>query len=65
MRNWFKRLFLNEKVIMAVILLNAAVIYLQVCGCDNLVLTILDFTCTVIFIAEMAVKHREYGLRGV
>ena len=49
---------------MAVILLNAAVIYLQVCGYENLVLTILDFTCTVIFIAEMAVKHREYGLRG-
>lgn len=49
---------------MAVILLNAAVIYLQVCGYEHLVFDILDVACTVIFIVEMAVKHREYGLRG-
>ena len=64
MKNWFRRLFLNEKAIMAVILLNAAVIYLQVCGYEHLVLDILDITCTVIFMVEMAVKHREYGVRG-
>ena len=49
---------------MAVILINAAVIYLQVCGYEHPVLTILDIACTVIFILEMAVKHREYGLHG-
>ena len=64
MRDKFKRLFLNEKAIMAVILLKAAVIYLQVSGYENLVLTILDFACTAIFIIEMAVKHKEYGFRG-
>lgn len=49
---------------MAVILVNAVVIYLQVCGYAHPVITVFDFACTVIFILEMAVKHREYGLRG-
>ena len=49
---------------MAVILINAAVIYLQVCGYEHPVLNFFDIACTVIFILEMAVKHREYGIRG-
>ena len=59
-----KRLFLNEKAILAVILLNAIVIYLQVCGYEHFALNILDIACTIIFIIEMTVKHIEYGLRG-
>ena len=64
MINWIRRLFLNEKAILAVILLNATVIYLQVCGYEYPLLTVLDIVCTVIFIIEMAVKHYEYGWRG-
>lgn len=60
----FKRLFLNEKAILAVILLNAVVIYLQVCGYEHFALDILDIACTIFFIIEMVVKHSEYGLRG-
>lgn len=49
---------------MAFILLNAIIIYLQVSGVENTFLTILDFTCTLIFLIEMLVKHGEYGLHG-
>jgi len=59
-----KRIFLNEKFIMAVILLNACVIYAQTDGCENMVLTVLDIACTLIFLIEMIVKHVEYGVRG-
>ena len=64
MGNKLKRLFLNEKAVMTVILINAVGIYLQVSGYETPGLTILDFACTIFFIIEMAVKHQEYGLRG-
>ena len=32
MKNIFEKIFLNEKIIMVVILLNAVVIYLQISG---------------------------------
>lgn len=49
---------------MAFILLNAIIIYCQVSGFENTTLDIVDAACTIIFIFEMAVKHREYGVRG-
>ena len=49
---------------MAFILLNAIIIFLQVSGYENTILNIADAACTIIFITEMAVKHREYGVRG-
>lgn len=49
---------------MAVILLNACVIYLQTDGYDNTALTVIDAACTIIFLIEMIVKHVEYGVRG-
>lgn len=64
MKNILRKIFLNDKIIMAFILLNAIIIYLQVSGFENTVLDIVDATCTVIFILEMAIKHREYGVRG-
>ncbi len=64
MRSLLKKIFLNDKIIMAFILLNAIIIYLQVRGCESTTLDILDIVCTCIFIIEMAVKHREYGVRG-
>ena len=64
MKELLRKIFLNDKLIMAVILLNAVVIYLQVSGYSYRWLDIVDALCTVIFLIEMIVKHVEYGLRG-
>ena len=63
MKNKFKQLFLNDKFILFVILINACVIYAQVSGYENLYLSIADQLCTLIFLIEMIVKQREYGIR--
>ncbi len=63
MKNIFEKIFLNEKIIFAVILLNAVVIYLQVSGISTPLLTGLDLACTLIFLIEMIVKHAKLGFR--
>ncbi len=63
MKNILEKIFLNEKIIMAVILLNAVVIYLQVSGLSTQLLTGLDFVCTLIFLIEMIVKHIKLGAK--
>lgn len=63
MKTIFEKIFLNEKIIFAVILLNAVVIYLQVSGISTPLLTGLDFACTLIFLIEMIAKHQKLGLR--
>jgi len=64
MRQLIKRILLNEKFILAVILLNSCVIYAVETGYENMVLSILDVLCTLIFMAEMIVKHKVLGVRG-
>lgn len=64
MKQLIKRLFLNEKFILAVIFINAALIYAQVAGYENKAVIFLDALCTVIFIVEMIIKHLEYGVHG-
>lgn len=64
MRDILRRLFLNDKLILAVILINSAIIYAQVAGYDNLFVNVADMVCTLIFLVEMIVKHAEYGVRG-
>lgn len=59
-----KRIFLNDKFISVIILLNAVIIFLQESNIDNYFLQVLDITCTLIFIMEMTVKHVEYGIKG-
>ena len=59
-----KKLFMNDHFILTVILLNSCIIYAQVAGCTNVYIGILDVLCLLIFIAEMVVKHIEYGVRG-
>lgn len=59
-----KNLFLNDKFILTVILLNAVIIYLQTCAIDNIWIQTIDMLCTLIFLVEMIVKHREYGVKG-
>ena len=60
----FKKIFLNEKFILVFILLNSGIIYAQVSGCDNYLLSIADLLCTCVFLIEMIVKHVAYGIRG-
>lgn len=62
--NRFKQLFLNDRFIMSVILLNAVIVFLQVSEYDWMWMSILDILCTVIFLIEMIVKHKELGLKG-
>ncbi len=59
-----KKLFLNEKFILAFILLNSGIIYAQVSGCTTIWLGIIDLMCTLIFVVEMVVKHFAFGVRG-
>lgn len=61
--NRIKSLFLNDKFILSVILVNAVVIFLQVCEIDNIWIQIIDVACTLVFVVEMGVKHAEYGLK--
>lgn len=59
-----RKLFLNEKAMLCVVILNVLIIFLQGCGVENIAMGIIDTLCTLIFIVEMIIKHREYGFRG-
>ena len=59
-----KNLFLNEKFILGIILLNAIVIYLQVSGITHPIITVIDILCTIVFLIEMIIKHKEFGFKG-
>ena len=63
MKDRFKNLFLNDKFILVVILINSILIYLQVSGYEDKLIGSLDMVCTLIFLLEMIVKHRVYGVR--
>ena len=58
------KLFLNDRFILSVILLNSCIIYAQVAGYEPTYITVLDMLCTFIFLFEMIAKHRELGFRG-
>lgn len=58
-----KSLLLNEKVILAVIIINAILLFLQESGIHNNTISILDTCCSVIFLVEMIAKIREWGFK--
>ncbi|MBP5547544.1 MAG: ion transporter [Bacteroidales bacterium] len=58
-----KNFFLNEKTMLCIVLLNVAVIFLQGCGMENPIMSLLDISCTLIFVVEMIVKHKVYGIK--
>ena len=64
MKQLIKKLFLNERFILTVILINSGIIYAQVAGCSAAWLNTVDVICLLIFMIEMVVKHVEYGFRG-
>lgn len=64
MREKIRQVMLNERFILVVILINSVLIYAQVSGYENYFMGILDTICTFIFLFEMIVKHKEYGVKG-
>ena len=59
-----KNIFLNERLILVIIILNAVILFLQESGIQNQIINILDFCCSIIFVIEMIVKMIEYGVKG-
>jgi voltage-gated sodium channel len=62
--NYLRKLFLNEKAILAVIILNSVLLFIQECGITSPLINTLDVACTIIFVIEMIVKLVEYGFKG-
>ena len=63
MKKLLHNIFLNDKFILCVILLNSCIIYLQVAGHQGTLISVVDVTCTLIFLIEMLVKHIHLGVR--
>jgi len=59
-----QNIFLNDKFILLVILVNAVIIFLQESGIHNPLISAIDIICTIIFIIEMVAKIANLGLRG-
>lgn len=59
-----KKIFLNDRLILAVILVNAVVLFLQESGISSLTVNVLDVSCTFIFLVEMIVKQACFGIKG-
>jgi len=62
-----KKLFLNNKLILILILLNAVVIFIigfEFTEPYKNILLIIDNTITGLFIGEIIIKMREYGVKG-
>lgn len=56
-----KNIFLNERVVLSVIVFNAIIIFIQECGVDVVWLNIIDFLCTLFFVIEICVKISHLG----
>lgn len=63
MKNLINRLFLNEKLILAVVIVNSIAIFLQESPIDWHFVDVIDVACTFIFIIEMIVKITNLGFR--
>jgi len=64
MKQLIRKIFLNEHIILCVILINAAIIFAQESGVNSLALSVADLVCTLVFVIEMIVKQMEYGIKG-
>lgn len=56
-------LFLNERAILFVIILNSVLLFLQESGISTPLINVMDVGCTVIFIIEMLVKLCVFGFK--
>ncbi len=58
-----KQIFLNERIVLSVIIVNALIIFAQECGAEFPLLDVADLACTLYFIAEIIVKIKHLGWR--
>ena len=58
-----KRLFLNDRFILSVILLNCAILFIEEMGIMHPAILTLDVICILIFTIEMVVKHSALGVK--
>ena len=61
--NAFKKIFINEKSVLLVILLNTVIIFLTESGIVHPVISLLDVICTLFFFVEMIYKNIRHGLK--
>ena len=61
---FLKRMLLSDHVILGVILINTVIIYMQESGISHPAIMAVDMICTLIFVAEMIIKQREYGFKA-
>lgn len=64
MASKFKQLFLNDKILLFVILINTLIIFVYESGIKNQVVLYLDITCTIFFIIEMFVKIKTFTFKN-
>ncbi len=60
---YLRDLFLNEKAILCVIILNSVLLFLQESGVSTPLINVMDVGCTIIFIIEMVVKLCVLGFK--
>ena len=60
----FRRIFLNDRIIVFVVIVNAIIIFLQESNVDFYIIDLLDMICTLFFLIEMIVKHIHFGFRN-
>lgn len=63
MQSLFRKIFLNDNVILAFIIINAVIIFLIESGYNYSILLFLDIFCTLFFIIEMIVKIKTYTFK--
>ena len=59
----FKQIFLNEKILLFVILINTLVIFFQESGFVSPAWLYLDLICTLFFVIEMFIKINTYSFK--
>lgn len=59
-----KSIFTSERVVFLVILINSVILFLQEGGIKSPTINLIDALCTLFFIIEMVVKHRQLGFKG-
>ena len=60
----FKKLFLNEKIVLSVILLNTLIIFFQESGFYSNISLRIDSICLIYFCIELVVKIKEYSFKS-
>ncbi len=58
-----KKLFLNDRFIMSVILLNCVILFVEEMGMMHPAIVAVDVICLLIFTIEMIVKHSQQGAK--